>query len=159
MIRIQTKPQCFLRLQTYKMKNTEAHHVIPISLSGFDIPENVIHITTNEHKELHNTLNLGYSSIRLYRKRTNSIIFINEYSVREMIKVQELYFKNTPNLKRWLIKKQAESLKAQAEYLIRNYGLKNFELRDKFESELHFQRYMLNAYHTSYLWVVKNRSQ
>ena len=140
------------------MKNTERHHVIPISLGGFDIPENIIHITPNEHKELHDTLNLHYNSIRTYRKRTNSIIFIDEYSIREMMKVQELYFKNSENLKRWLNKRQAESLQAQTQYLVRQYQLKDFVIKQSFENELHFLRYMLNAYHTAFLLVVKNKT-
>ena len=139
------------------MKNTERHHVIPISIGGFDIQENIIHINIAEHKELHDTLNLGYESIRTYRRRTNNIIFINEYSVRELIKVQELYFRNAQHLKRWLIKRQAESLEAQARYLVNFYQLKDFALAQKFESELHQLRYMLNAYHTAFLLVVKNR--
>ena len=139
------------------MKNTERHHVIPISLGGFDIQENIIHITIAEHKELHETLNLGYESIRMYRKRTNNIIFINEYSVRELMKVQELYFRNAHLMKRWLIKRQAQSLEAQARYLVNHYQLKDFVLRSDFDSELHYLRYMLNAYHTAYLLVVTHR--
>lgn len=141
------------------MKNTQAHHVIPISLGGFDIHENIIHITESEHKELHDTLNLHYQSIRKYRMRTNSIIFINEYSVREMMKVQELYFKKSDLLKRWLIKKQAESLQAQTHFLVNQYQLKDFVIRTSFENEIHFLRYMLNAYHTAFLLVVKNRER
>lgn len=139
------------------MNATQNHHVIPISLGGFDIHENILHLTESEHKEVHNTLNVEYKSIRIYRLRTNHIIFPNEYLVREMSKVHILYFRNTPVLKRWLIKKHAESLEAQAKYLINHYQLKDFVLRQDFENEQARLEYMLNAYHTAYLLVVQHK--
>jgi len=139
------------------MNATQNHHVIPVSLGGFDIHENIIHLTENEHREVHNTLNVEYRSIRIYRLRTNHIIFPNEYLVREMAKVHLLYFRNAPVLKRWLIKKHAESLEAQSRYLINHYQLKDITLRNDFENEQAKLEYMLNAYHTAFLLVVQHR--
>lgn len=141
------------------MNATQKHHVIPVSLGGFDIHENIIHLTESEHKTVHETLNVEYRSIRLYRLRTNHIIFPNEYVVREMMKVHGLYFRNAPILKRWLIKKHAESLEAQTHYLARHYQLKDFVIRQVFQSEEERLSYMLNAYHTAFLLVVQHKGQ
>jgi hypothetical protein len=38
----------------------EKHHVIPLSIGGMDIPENILKISTENHKKIHQTLNIPY---------------------------------------------------------------------------------------------------
>jgi hypothetical protein len=141
------------------MKNTQRHHVIPISIQGHDVPENIVYLTDQEHKELHKILNIPYQSIRLFRKRTNQIIFVNEYWVRELSTLHKLYFKKAYKLKPHLIKVQAESLENQVHKLLREHQVNDFKLREKFDTELHRLHYMLSAYHSLYLIIVLKRNR
>lgn len=141
------------------MKKTERHHVIPISLHGHDNQENVIFVTPEEHKIIHQTLNVHYNSIRLFRKRTNEILFINEYWVREMATLHMIYFRNAHNLSSYLKIEQAKSLLKQTEKLIKQYSIQDFKIKDAFENDNHQLQYMVRAYHSAYLIAVLKNNQ
>ena len=142
------------------MKRTERHHVIPISLQGWDEPENVIYVNPQEHKKIHKCLDVPYKSIRLFRKRTNQIIFVNEYWVRELTTLQYLFFRNVAKLDEYTQKLIAESLEKQADKLRISYGIQNFLIkRDGFKDITHRVFYMLHAYHSLYLIIVLKRNR
>lgn len=141
------------------MKRTSRHHVIPISIGGWDCEENIIFLTHDEHTELHKKLNMTYDSIRVYRKRTNHIIFINEYVVREMSLVQHAFFKNIGSLQAPIVEMIATSLERQVDKLIHDNHVEHFNVNRTFENSYHKARYMLKSYHSLYLIIVLRKNK
>ena len=94
----------------------ELHHVIPCSLPlGMNYHENLIDITQSEHLKVHELLDVSNKTIRSFRLRTNHLMIKpNEYYVREVMKLHQLYFARLPMLPERLQKLHAESMRATA---------------------------------------------
>jgi len=141
------------------MQRTSRHHVIPISIGGWDVEQSIIFLTPEEHTKLHQIMNISYDSIRTFRKRTNHILFVNEYYVRELAMVQEIFFKKLDKLDPFIIDLIATSLNQLVVRAISDFKVERFYLLEKFDSPLHKARYMLKSYHALLLIAVvrKNR--
>jgi len=75
------------------MKKTERHHVTAVSLEGFDWSENIMVVTKYEHDIIHATLNIPYSKIRIFRKKTNHMTSkASQAYVNELRKVHVAFF-------------------------------------------------------------------
>ncbi len=141
------------------MQRTSRHHVVPISIGGWDCEENIVFLTPAEHTELHKLMNISYESIRTFRKRTNHIIFVNEYYVRELAMVQEVFFKNLHKLNSFMIEQIATSLYRLVRKMIRDYQIEKFHVATSFDTDLSKARYMLKSYHALYLIVVLRKTR
>lgn len=141
------------------MKRTSRHHVVPISIGGWDCEQNIIFLTPEEHTKLHQVMNIPYDSIRLFRKRTNHIIFMNEYYVRELAMVQDIFFKNLGNIEPFIIELIANSLHELVLKVLNDFRIEKFILIDKFASPLHKARYMLKSYHAALLIAVVRKTR
>lgn len=80
-----------------KNRNTR-HHYIPLSLGGVDHWCNIMFLSCDEHKKVHQTLNIPYDRIRAFRKATNGMLIVNQYYLQELMLLQLEYFKNFENL-------------------------------------------------------------
>lgn len=95
---------------------TEKHHVIPVSMDGHDKPENIVQLTREDHKLVHDTLNVPYGAIRKFRKATNHMRQRDapEY-VAPLRKLHMLYFGRFSLLPRRLKRIHAQSIRSQVE--------------------------------------------
>ena len=83
-----------------KKKKTERHHVVPVSLQGFDWDQNIMVVTEYEHNLIHATLNIPYEKIRVFRKKTNHLTSMSsQLYVNELRKVHVAFFEKVDLLK------------------------------------------------------------
>lgn len=99
----------------------EEHHVIPLSCNGPNWKENCVVLTQNEHKQVHEVLDIPYGIIRRFRKRTNHLAYIDIYYVQELIKLQELYFARMPHLSTVLQKKHVAVMQNVCKRALKEY--------------------------------------
>lgn len=149
----------FWETNQINMKRTSRHHVVPISIGGWDIEQNIIFLTPEEHTKLHQIMNISYDSIRTFRKRTNHILFVNEYYVRELALVQEIFFQKLDKIDPFVIELIAESLHKLVLRALSDFRIDRFSLVEKFETPLHKARYMLKSYHAVLLIAVLRKSR
>lgn len=97
------------RIEVRDASTIEVHHIIPISLEWEHSQKNKVPINKDEHKLIHNTLNIPYGIIRRYREKTNWILIPNKYSLWEKLDLWNIYFSNIsalpPSLRNLQIKK------------------------------------------------------
>jgi hypothetical protein len=107
------------------------HHTIPISLLWENKEDNWFYLSTQEHKELHNTQNVPYKYIRTFRARTNHILIPDNYSFNEKCKLWKIYFYN-PYTKP---EEQLKNLNLQSErYCNKNWNI--FEKQNNFSDAI-----------------------
>lgn len=96
----------------------QKHHVIPISLDGFDWSENIIRIKRGSHKLIHSVQDVPYAKVRAFRKATNHMKHKNcvEY-VTHLRNLHLDFFENVDELPVELYKKQRDSLAATTKRL------------------------------------------
>jgi hypothetical protein len=136
------------------MNNIERHHIVPLSCGGHDIPENIYNITYVDHKHIHDTLNINYSNIRTYRKRTNHILFATKSSVQDLITLQKLYFARIHLLKPDMIKIHRVSIERQFIKLTREHSIKMNVEDYRQKSEIAKFHYFLYLYHETLITIV-----
>lgn len=141
------------------MKRTSRHHVVPISIGGWDCEQNIIFLTNEEHVKLHQIMNIPYDSIRLFRKRTNHILFVNEYYVRELALVQEIFFKNLDKIDPFVIELIANSLHQLVLKAVNEYQISKFSIVERFDTPLQKARYMIKSYHAVLLIAVLRKTR
>jgi len=132
---------------------TEKHHVIPISVNGHDVVENLTIVSKEEHVLIHKTLNIAYQYIREFREKTNhKLTFDKDYFV-ELRVMHCAYFRKIDNLPDHLVEKHVHSLELQIEALEKKYGLSRIEQTNKkaFDTRLY-------QYHTI-LWAISQKIQ
>lgn len=56
-----------------KGSGTEDHHVVPLSLWGWDLPINIVNLPIADHKLLHQKQNVPYDIIRNFQKKSNHL--------------------------------------------------------------------------------------
>lgn len=76
----------------------EEHHIIPISIQGPNWKENVITLSREDHKYLHDIMDIPYGWLRRFRKRTNHLVYMDAYYVSQVVQIQKLYFARLPQL-------------------------------------------------------------
>jgi hypothetical protein len=106
----------------------EEHHVIPLSVSGPNWKENCVVLTNQEHKQVHEVLDIPYGIIRRFRKRTNHLAYIDIYYVQELVKLQELYFARMPHMTTTLQKKHVRCMRDVVKRSLKEYN--GYELPD-----------------------------
>ena len=99
----------------------EGHHVIPISIGGFDWKENIIKLSREEHKLIHDTQNIPYTLVRKFRKQTNHMMHMNSKAyVKELRDIHLAYFESRRlrTLPKGLIYVQRDSIKRVCKRLV-----------------------------------------
>lgn len=102
---------------------TEKHHVIPISLHGWDVRENIVVVTKEQHARIHRTLNVPYNYIREFKKKTNHKLFFDKDYFTDLRILHLEYFKRIELLPSDLIDKQTLSMYSQISYIEGMYGV------------------------------------
>lgn len=86
----------------------QRHHLVPISISWPDIPQNIASITEWKHTELHKILDMNsrlhYALVRKAREKTNHKIILNHEDLEYRHDAQRLYFERLPRLD-WFLRK------------------------------------------------------
>lgn len=134
----------------------EKHHCIPISCQGADIPENIVHLSHEDHQHIHEILNINYSNIRSFRKQTNHILFHTEKSIEALCYLQRLYFGKIHLLKHDLLKLHRIAVERQFLKLCQEHHLKMNVEDYRQKSELAKFHYFLYLYHEALKQIVIN---
>jgi hypothetical protein len=102
---------------------TERHHVIPISICGWDSQENMIVVSKDDHSLIHKTLNIPYQYIREFRERTNHKFHLDKEYFIELRSLHSRYFENVNELGKAIYNQHVHSLELQIEKLEADYQL------------------------------------
>lgn len=105
------------------MKTTD-HHVIPVSLYGPHLPENIIKLESLDHEILHKILNINSNVLRNLRYRLNEVLHFKPQHVEIIKNAHSQYFQNTNLLNNKVAIQQAVALSR----LVR---LKAMQLKEK----------------------------
>jgi hypothetical protein len=107
-----------------KKKKTQRHHVVPISLQGFDWDQNIMTVTVYEHNLIHATLNIPYDKIRKFRIRTNSMTsMVSQFYVNELRKVHVAFFQKVDLLKPELRIKMRDCIRETTKRIIKEHRI------------------------------------
>ena len=89
-------------------EKTSRHHILPISISWPDIPQNIASISHQKHEELHRILDMNsrlhYTLVRKAREKTNHKMILNPDDLEYRHEAQRLYFERLPRLD-WFLRK------------------------------------------------------
>lgn len=91
------------------MKMTD-HHVIPVSLYGSHVPENIIRLESLDHEILHKILNINSNVLRNLRYQLNDILIFQPQHIDAIKNAQLQYFQNTNLLNTKVANQQAVAL-------------------------------------------------
>lgn len=116
---------------------SEKHHVIPISIGGWDIGQNMIVVSKQEHADIHKTLNIPYQFIREFREKTNHKLIPDMDYISELRALHCKYFEKVNELGEFIFALHINSIELQIEYIEMKYGLarcdrpnsKHFDMR------------------------------
>jgi hypothetical protein len=113
------------KTQNKKIKTmvTERHHVIPISIQGWDTQENMIVVSKQDHALIHKTLNIPYQFIREFREKTNHKLHLDKDFFVELRALHCRYFEYIYSLPNHLLNQHVHSLELQIERLEQDYSL------------------------------------
>lgn len=90
---------------------TNRHHNVPLSLGGNDVKENIITIGEDDHKLLHETLDIPYPTVRRYRAVMNNMPFLwCEGKAKAQTRIEQMFFSRLAFLPTYLQIKIYESL-------------------------------------------------
>lgn len=102
---------------------TNRHHNIPISICGRDVSSNIIVVTCEDHKLIHETLDLPYRKIRAYRKVMNESFIPGARQVKAQEKIELMFFSRAKFLPPRLQKKILDKLREEARSLYKKYNM------------------------------------
>lgn len=86
------------------------HHVIPVSLYGSHIPENIIKLERIDHDILHKILNINSNVLRNLRYTLNDVLVFKPCHIDSIKNAQLQYFQNTNLLNNKVANQQAVAL-------------------------------------------------
>lgn len=103
-----------------KLDKIEAHHLIPVSVYGPDVPQNIASITSTKHAEIHKILDMNsrlhYQLVRDARKKTNHKLVMWPDDLKYRHDAQSLYFERVPRLDWFLQKVHLEKMNQLVQY-------------------------------------------
>lgn len=106
------------------MKKKEKHHCTPVCMEGHDWDENIMMVTEYEHKLIHATLNIPYSKIRYFRKKTNHMTSKTSQSyVNELRKVHLAFFEKVDLLPPKLRNAMRDCIRETTKRIIREHSI------------------------------------
>lgn len=112
---IQARCSCWLKsfLMFEKVVRYEVHHVVPVSMGGWDCVENRLQIPQDWHAAIHKCQNIDGSMLRTFRLLTNHLPKDDPTYILELKKVHMAYFQKS----RYLIDSHPHLIRLQAEKL------------------------------------------
>lgn len=131
------------------------HHMIPISLIGWDIRENIIRMSAKDHVLVHQKLNISYNQIRNFRRRNNNKFVRDVEFFVELRRVHLSYFSNLNKLPKYLIVKHANKVKSLCMYVNNMYNIGQDFGRTNHLKPLTKFNYFLKMYHLMMIKIAK----
>lgn len=124
------------------------HHIVPISISGPDVSENIATISERKHQELHRILDMNsrlhYNLIRKAREKTNHKMILSPEDMEYRHDAQRLYFERMPRLdwftRKLHLEKMNQLIWFEADRLLKVWIKQEYKTQTDFESAL-------NMYH------------
>ena len=91
----------------------QTHHNVPLSIGGRDVRANKVSLKTEDHKHIHNTLDVPYNTVRRYRGVMNENMFTpTKKQARAQKRIESLFFARakflTPRLGKIVLDKLRE---------------------------------------------------
>lgn len=90
----------------------ERHHVTPLSIGGRDKSCNILTLSKEDHRLVHDTLDMPYNKVRSYRKVINTQMFKPTVKMaRAQARIEEIFYSRLrflPNRLQKLIKDKVE---------------------------------------------------
>lgn len=97
-----------------KIEKLQNHHLVPISISGPDVRQNIASISESKHLELHRILDMNsrlhYKLVRTAREKTNHKLVMWPEDLKYRHDAQDLYFERVPRLDQFLRKLHLEKM-------------------------------------------------
>jgi len=126
----------------------EKHHVVPLSLWGWDVPSNILNLKRETHRKIHRSQDIPYERIRSFRKKTNGLDpRSNEYKQHYLALLLQ-FFCGAMLLPAGIIRAQALAMKKLTYYAA---GLSGRE--DKIDECPHANRPFLELIHWTITFV------
>lgn len=133
----------------------EMHHVIPVSLYGWDVKANLVLMKKAKHTQVHKTLNMPYKRIRTFRKKHNHKFKMDVDFVIDLRKLHLVYFKNLPNLPYEVVVAHAQAMFKLCMYINTQHNLGiSFGNTKNMKADVKFH-YFLRHYHLLLWRIVK----
>ena len=104
------------------MAKIERHHCIPVSFYGPDREENIIELSQEDHKLLHQKQNISHQSLRKFRMKTNHLEKSSDEFKEHWANVMLRYFAGSVYLPVRIIKLQARCLRTLVTALAKEKG-------------------------------------
>lgn len=106
------------------MAKTNRHHVTPLSAGGRDKSCNILVLSVEDHRLVHDTLDVPYNTIRKYRKVMNESMFTpTERMALAQAKIESMFYARLKFLPNRLQKKIKDKVDEDTRDLYRTYQL------------------------------------
>ena len=103
---------------------TNRHHVLALSLGGRDKPCNILVLSVEDHRLVHDTLDIPYNTVRKYRAVLNQDMFRpTERMAKAQARIESLFFARLKFLPNRLQKKIKDKVEEDTRDLYRTYQL------------------------------------
>ena len=80
----------------------DSHHIVPVALKGYDVPQNIAEILRTDHELIHQTLDMNsrlfYNLSRLAKVKTNHKMVMSPDDLQYWYDVQNVYFERLGRL-------------------------------------------------------------
>ena len=108
-------------IMAYKKK--QRHHVTPLSIGGSDHQSNITLVEKDDHKLIHDTLDVPYNTVRKYRGVMNERMFKpGKRQARAQARIEQLFFTRVKFIpKNQLQKAILDKLRENTRYLFEMY--------------------------------------
>lgn len=111
--------------QQFYSKYKDRHHIVPISLKGYDTECNIAEILRTDHELIHQTLDMNsrlfYNLSRLAKEKTNHKLIMSPDDLQYWFDVQNVYFERLnrlpTNIKQIHLEKMLECVKYEHDRL------------------------------------------
>lgn len=85
----------------------QKHHVVPLSIGGRDYKSNWLYVSCADHKLIHSTLDIPYSTVRKYRACMNNQMFTpTEKQANAQSKIERMFFSRVEFIPKNILQKQ-----------------------------------------------------
>lgn len=108
----------------YNHNRRERHHVIPLSMWGWDLPLNIVELKRDSHKQIHDKQNLDYNQLRNYRKQMNHLPKTSNEYKKLWYGMLMSYFVGALLLPAGLVRAQGVAIKKLAVFVLEKKGEK-----------------------------------
>lgn len=131
----------------------QKHHVTPLSLGGRDVKQNWLYLEKDDHRLVHDTLDIPYNTVRKYRAVMNQNLFNpTEKMARAQARIESLFFSRLSYLPNRLQKAIKDKVEEDSRDMYKEHGLNFPEVKGNLITAF---KQILNARKELYLSVLK----